>query len=159
MGAPAKLVPRAGVVLATRRVLCASVNNPIGQQVHGLGPAGAPLPPRVPEDKNPRLSPPRTWNHCTHGPPAPGTISPKAAGRLELTTERCWALGLWGGAKGRTQSPALASKGGPSLGTFADAGPSRRNAVCASPPPKGPASDTPGRAPAARAAAASPGAP
>lgn len=124
LGAPAKLVPRAGVVLATRRVVCASVNKPIGQQVHSLGSAGAPLSPRVPVDKNPRpLSAAdlerlhaRTAGH-RHGLAercrAAGSRRPSDAGPS--------ASGAWG--KGRTESPAPALKGGvPSRGTLADAG-------------------------------------
>ncbi|XP_073735312.1 uncharacterized protein [Callorhinus ursinus] len=123
LGAPAKLVPRAGVVLATRRAVCASVNNPIGQQVHSLGSAGAPLSPRVPVDKNPcpfsaadleRLHA-RTAGH-RHGL----AERRRAAGSRRPSDAGPSASGAWG--KGRTESPAPALKGVPSRGTLAEAG-------------------------------------
>lgn len=123
MGAPAKPVPGAGVVPATRRVVCASVNSPVGQQVHGRGSAGAPLPVRVPGDTKPRpvsaaglqRAHARTAGHphrLAERGRAPGSRRPSDAGP-SASGER---------GRGRTESPALASKGVPSRGTFADAG-------------------------------------
>ncbi|XP_048963795.1 translation initiation factor IF-2-like [Canis lupus dingo] len=161
LGAPAKLVPRAGVVLATRRVVCASVSNPVGQQVHGLGSAGTPLAPQV----------------RVHGKPGPfsaaGSEGPPArtTGRGADVAESRGAAGSWrpsaaGPPRPRGAGPREDAEPGAGL----DAGlgsrslrgrrhrpPARRpEAGAACPAPRGRAPAAACRAPAARGAAASP---
>nr|XP_055193930.1 uncharacterized protein LOC129517814 isoform X2 [Nyctereutes procyonoides]XP_055193931.1 uncharacterized protein LOC129517814 isoform X2 [Nyctereutes procyonoides] len=160
LGAPAKLVPRAGVVLATRRVVCASVSNPVGQQVHGLGSAGTPLAPQVRVHKNPG-----PFSAAgSEGPPARTTgrgtglaESRRAAGSWRPSAAGPPAPGEWG--RGRAQSPALALTGVSARVPFAGAGTARPPAarrLAPRVPHRGRAPAAACRAPAARGAAASP---
>ncbi|KAM8895954.1 uncharacterized protein AAEQ78_004883 [Lycaon pictus] len=161
LGAPAKLVPRAGVVLATRRVVCASVSNPVGQQVHGLGSAGTPLAPQVRVHGNPG-----PFSAAgSEGPPA------RTTGRGADVAESRGAAGSWrpsaaGPPRPRGAGPREDAEPGAGLdrglGSRSLRGrrhrpPARRpEAGAACPAPRGRAPAAACRAPAARGAAASP---